>query len=194
VGGVVVHDGVDFEPFGHVSVDLLEEVQELGRPMSLVAFADDEARCDVERCEQRCCAVPHVTVRPAFGYAGHHRQDRLLPIQRLDLAFLVNAKDKRSVGVARGKGRISRTLSTNGGSFDSLTVWLRCTAGRTPPTHGGSSYAKSRFQPPSNGSTGASRRQAWCALSARSQRQPGRRRWSRSAGASLVEQTIKAIR
>ena len=98
VGGVVVHDDVDFEPFGHASVDLLEEVQDLDRPVSLVAFADDEARCDVERREQRCCAVPRVTVRPAFGHARHHRQDRLFAIQRLDLAFLVDAKDKRPVG------------------------------------------------------------------------------------------------
>src|SRR5215204_7262773 len=69
VGGIVVHDDMDLEPFGDASVDLLEEVQELGRPVSLVAFADDEARCDVERCEQRCRAVPHVVVRPALGYA-----------------------------------------------------------------------------------------------------------------------------
>src|SRR4029077_5460018 len=98
VGGVVVHDDMDLEPFGDASIDLLEEVQELGRPVSLVALADDEARCDVERREQRGRAVPRVTVRPALGYAGHHRQNRLLPIQRLDLAFFVNAKNKRPVG------------------------------------------------------------------------------------------------
>ena len=44
------------------------------------------------------CRQARVIVRPAFGYARHHRQDRLLPIERLDLAFLVNAKDKRPVG------------------------------------------------------------------------------------------------
>jgi hypothetical protein len=60
--------------------------------------ADDEARCDIERREQRSRAVPHVIVSRAFGYARHHRQDRLLPIQRLDLAFLINAKDKCPVG------------------------------------------------------------------------------------------------
>src|SRR5882757_1163863 len=52
VGGIVVQDDMDFEPFGHVSVDLLEEVQELGRPMSLVAFADDEAH-EVRVCISR---------------------------------------------------------------------------------------------------------------------------------------------
>ena len=42
---------MDAEPFGHISVDLLEEVQETHGPVSLVAFADDEARCDIESCE-----------------------------------------------------------------------------------------------------------------------------------------------
>ena len=65
VGGIVVHDDMDLEPIGNASIDFLEEVQELGRPVSLVALADDEARCDIERCEQRGRAVPYVIVRPA---------------------------------------------------------------------------------------------------------------------------------
>ena len=54
VGGVVVHDDMDIEPFGNLSIDLFEEVQELGRPVTLVALADDEPRGDIERSEQRC--------------------------------------------------------------------------------------------------------------------------------------------
>ena len=42
--------------------------------------------------------MPYIIVRPGLGYARHHRQNRLLPIERLDLAFLVKAKDKRPVG------------------------------------------------------------------------------------------------
>ena len=42
VGGIVIHDDMDIEPFGDLSIDLFEEVQELGRPVTLVAFADDE--------------------------------------------------------------------------------------------------------------------------------------------------------
>jgi hypothetical protein len=37
-------------------------------------------------------------VRPTFGHARHHRQDRLFPIQRLDLTFLIDAEDQRPVG------------------------------------------------------------------------------------------------
>src|SRR5579863_583524 len=98
VGGVVVHDDMDIKPFGNLSIDLFEEVQELGRPVTLVAFADDEPRGDVERGEQRSRTVPHIAVRATFGYARHHRQDRLLAIKGLDLALLIDAKDEGSIG------------------------------------------------------------------------------------------------
>jgi len=48
VDGIVAHDDMDVEPFEHLSVDLLEEVQELGRPVAPVALVDDEARGDIE--------------------------------------------------------------------------------------------------------------------------------------------------
>jgi len=73
VGGIIVHDDMDFEPFGDLSIDLFEEVQELGRPVTLVAFADDEPRGYVERGKQRGRTMPHVAVRATFGYARHHR-------------------------------------------------------------------------------------------------------------------------
>src|SRR5213079_2794100 len=101
VGGIVIHDDMDIEPFGDLSIDLFEEVQELGRPVTLVAFADDEPRGDIECCKQRGRTMPHVAVRATFGYARHHRQDRLLAIECLDLALLIDAEDKGSVG--RGK-------------------------------------------------------------------------------------------
>src|SRR6516165_6095407 len=47
--------------------------------------------------------MPHVAVRATFGYARLHRQDRLLAIKCLDLALLIDAEDKGSVG--RGKAR-----------------------------------------------------------------------------------------
>ena len=45
--------------------------------------------------------MPHVAVRATFRYAGHHRQDWLFAIERLDLALLIDAEDEGSVG--RGK-------------------------------------------------------------------------------------------
>ena len=49
VGGVVVHHQMHVRPFRHGCVDLLEEVEKLGRPVAFVAFADHRPCCDVER-------------------------------------------------------------------------------------------------------------------------------------------------
>ena len=42
VGGIVIHDDMDIEPVRDFRIDLVEKVQELGRPMAPVAFADDK--------------------------------------------------------------------------------------------------------------------------------------------------------
>jgi hypothetical protein len=60
VGGIVVHDDMDVEPFRDLSIDLFEEVQELGRSVAPLAFGDNEARGDIEGGEQRGRAVPPI--------------------------------------------------------------------------------------------------------------------------------------
>ena len=97
VGGVVVHDDMDSEPLRDLSVDLFEELQEFDCPMAFVAFANDEPRSDIECGKQRGRAMPHIAVRATFRHARHHRQDRLLAIEGLNLAFLIDAEDKGSV-------------------------------------------------------------------------------------------------
>src|SRR5262245_59478031 len=89
---------MDVEPVRDPSIDLFEEVQELGRAVAPVALADDEARGDIEGGEQRGRAVPHITVRPPFGDARHHRQDRLFAVEGLDLALFVDAENQPPVG------------------------------------------------------------------------------------------------
>src|SRR5262252_7626183 len=44
MGGMVIHDDMDIEPFRDSSIDLFEELQELGCPVTLVAFADEPPR------------------------------------------------------------------------------------------------------------------------------------------------------
>jgi hypothetical protein len=71
-----------------------------GRAMTavaLVAFANDKAGSDVERGKQRGRTMPHIAVRATFRHPRHHRQDRLLAIECLDLAFLIDAEDNGSV-------------------------------------------------------------------------------------------------
>jgi hypothetical protein len=53
VGGIVIHDHMDIEPFGDLSIDLFEEVQEFGRPVTPVAFAADEPGGDIKCGKQR---------------------------------------------------------------------------------------------------------------------------------------------
>src|SRR5258708_25773701 len=81
VGCVVIHDDMDIEPFRDLGIDLFEELQELDRPVTLVAFADDKPRGDIERGKQRGRTIPHIAVRATFLYVRHHQQDRLLPIK-----------------------------------------------------------------------------------------------------------------
>ena len=64
----------------------------------LVIFADDEPRGDIECGIHRWSylAVTSLCVRRSV-HARHHRQDRLLAIECLDLAFLIDAEDYGSV-------------------------------------------------------------------------------------------------
>ena len=96
--GIVIHDDVDIETLRDTGVDLLEKVEKLGRAVALVAFTDHEARGDIEGCEQGSGAVTDIAMGPALGNAGHHRQDRLLAVERLDLALLIDAENQRPVG------------------------------------------------------------------------------------------------
>jgi hypothetical protein len=50
VGGIVIHDDVDIEPFGDVSVDLFEEVQELGGPVTNPEATSSAANSEVVPC------------------------------------------------------------------------------------------------------------------------------------------------
>jgi hypothetical protein len=41
--------------------------------------------------------MPHIAVPATFRHPGHHRQDRLLSIECLNLAFLIDGENKGSV-------------------------------------------------------------------------------------------------
>ena len=62
VSGVVVDDGLDHLPGGHLSLNRVEEADELGVPMTLHASADHRAFQHIQRCEQRGGAVALVAV------------------------------------------------------------------------------------------------------------------------------------
>ncbi len=85
VGGVVVHDQVDVKVSRDIGLDLVEDLPELAGAVFRVAAADHCAGRHVQRGEQRRGAVADVVVRPPLRVAGHHRQQRLGAVERLDL-------------------------------------------------------------------------------------------------------------
>ena len=87
VCGVVVDDGLNHLPGGHLSLNHVEEADELGVPMTLHASADHRAFQHIQRREQRGGAVALVVVCHRAAAAGFQRQPRLSAIQRLDWLF-----------------------------------------------------------------------------------------------------------
>src|SRR3546814_18568214 len=75
VGRIVVHHEVDVWPLGDRGVDSLEEVEELGCPMALVAFPDPGAGGNVERGEQGCRAIADVGMGAPLRNPRRHGQE-----------------------------------------------------------------------------------------------------------------------
>src|SRR5208337_4212197 len=94
---IVIDDQMEIEMSGHSAVDLPQEPDEFFGAMARQTFADDGAGLHIERGEQRCCAVALVVVCHCGRTAPLHRQARLRAVERLDLAFLVDAEHQRLV-------------------------------------------------------------------------------------------------
>src|SRR6185312_10207254 len=74
---------------------LFEERQEGVAVAAGPALTDDLTGPDVQRGEQVCRAVPNVVVGALLGGVERDRQQRLGPVQRLDLRLLVHTEDDR---------------------------------------------------------------------------------------------------
>ena len=73
---VVVEDQANVRVSRHLRVDSLQEAEELLTPMPAMTLADDLARGDIERREQRRRPVPAVVVRPALRRTEGQGQNR----------------------------------------------------------------------------------------------------------------------
>src|ERR1700686_3130425 len=93
VGCVVVDDGVDRLSDRNLSLDGVEEADELLVPVALHVAADDGTVEDVESSEQRGRTVAFVVVGHRSSTARLHRQTGLGAVERLDLALLINRED-----------------------------------------------------------------------------------------------------
>src|ERR1700682_2988341 len=92
VSAVVVGNQVDLELGGDAAVEMIEKGQELLMAMARLALRDDRAVKHVERREQSGGTVAKVVVGYAFDITPSHRQHRLGPLQRLDLALFVHTQ------------------------------------------------------------------------------------------------------
>ena len=98
VRAVVVQDEMHVQVGWHFRIDAIQELAKLGRAMSAMQFADDFASRHIQCGKQRRRAVALVVVGAPLGLTGPHRQDRLRPIERLDLALLIGAQHQRPFG------------------------------------------------------------------------------------------------
>ena len=97
VRGEVVQDDVNLKVTRNARFDLPKEGDEVLRAVLLLAASDDLTGRDVQRGEQVERAVSQVVVRLPLRLAEVHRQDRLRPLERLDLGLLVEGKHDRVV-------------------------------------------------------------------------------------------------
>src|SRR5271166_2227840 len=94
---IVIDDQMQIEMSGHSAVDFLQKAHELLCPMARQALANDLSGLHVQSSKQRCCAVTLVVVCHCGRTALLYRQARLRAVERLNLAFLVDAEHQRLV-------------------------------------------------------------------------------------------------
>ena len=98
MGSVVVHDLAHFEFGWDIALDLAQEAQKLASPMTWIATPDDLAGRRVQSREQGQGSMARIVVGTPLDLARAHGKPRLRPIQRLDLALLVDAQNERAFG------------------------------------------------------------------------------------------------
>ena len=93
MGGVIVEDYVNGPAGWELSVDRVQETDELLVPVALHVAADDRPVENIQGGEQRCGSVALVVVSHGAKTPSLHGQARLGAVERLNLAFLVDGQD-----------------------------------------------------------------------------------------------------
>lgn len=81
-----------------MGLEMFHEAQELLMLVVGAALRQHRAIDDVGCREQRGRAVPHIIVCHPLDITESERRDRLGPLQRLDLRFLIDAEHDRMIG------------------------------------------------------------------------------------------------
>src|SRR5690348_15099597 len=88
---------MNLQPARQIGIDLAEKSQEFLMPMSSIAVADGDTAGHIHRRKQRRHSVSFVIVRLPRRHTRPQRENRLGPIQRLNLSLFVYTKDNRPI-------------------------------------------------------------------------------------------------
>ncbi len=94
MSSVVVDNAMNIQFLGRIAINCSEEFEELLMTMAMMALTDDFSFENIQCRKQRSCTITFVVVRHGSRSAFLQRKRWLCPIKRLDLAFLINAKDE----------------------------------------------------------------------------------------------------
>lgn len=97
VGAVVIQDQRDLQALGHLVVDRVEKLQELGMTVMRQALTDHRAGQYVKCREQRGRPVALVVMGHRSGSTGDHWHRRLGTVESLNLALVIHAQHDRLV-------------------------------------------------------------------------------------------------
>ncbi len=98
VSTVIVDDEMEIVTEGSVGIDFIEKPDKFLMSVAWHAIADDLSIEHTQGSKQGGGAVALIIVSHRPAAALLHRQPRLCAVQSLDLAFLVDAKNKGSIG------------------------------------------------------------------------------------------------
>src|SRR3954469_15220722 len=88
---------MDFQMLRNTFIKSLQKREKLLMPVARLAFRKDCTGRDVECRKQSRGPVANIVVRYTFGVAQSHRQDWLSAVERLNLAFFVDAQHQRVI-------------------------------------------------------------------------------------------------
>jgi len=125
---VVIQDRMDDLAGGDITLQGIQEANELLMSVALNIAGEDRAGEDVESGEQRRRSVALVVMGHRAGAALFHGHTRLGPVERLHLALLIDGQDDGVGRRADIKADDTDKLSANARSFESLNARQRCGA------------------------------------------------------------------
>src|SRR5882672_10475112 len=97
VGAIVIEDEMNVQIGRDLGLDDIQKPAELHRAMSLVELADDTAGFQVQSGKQGRGPVALRVVRATLQLPRLHGQQRLSPVQRLNLALFVDTEYQRVI-------------------------------------------------------------------------------------------------